>query len=160
MVFSGLRLPLGREYVPDGFLQAAEAPAEEGGLGSRYALRLRFYSTLPPTLDNQLRVNLGLAPPRDAIIADRAYNTRQTTNAFLGWEAVEGVEYDPRDAPLRETVTLSRLGPDLSPLPPRRLELYINSLSSEEGEEAESGAPPTFYTSEMCRQVGRGGSSG
>jgi hypothetical protein len=64
------------------------------------------------------------------------------------------------DAPLRETVTLSRLGPDLSPLPPRRLELYINSLSSEEGEEAESGAPPTFYTSEMCRQVGRGGSSG
>lgn len=34
--------------------------------------------------------------PRDAIIADRAFNTRQATDAFLGWAAVEGVEYDPR----------------------------------------------------------------
>lgn len=37
-------------------LQAAEASPEEGGLGSRYAFRQRFYSTLPPTLDNELRV--------------------------------------------------------------------------------------------------------
>ena len=34
--------------------------------------------------------------PRDAIIADRAFNTKQTTDAFLGWDAVESVEYDPR----------------------------------------------------------------
>ena len=37
-------------------LQAAEASAEDGGLGSRYSFRQRFYSTLPPTLDNELRV--------------------------------------------------------------------------------------------------------
>lgn len=40
-------------------LQAAEASPEEGGLGSRYAFRQRFYSTLPPTLDNELRVRFG-----------------------------------------------------------------------------------------------------
>lgn len=180
MEFTGLRLPLGRKFVPDGFLQvttrlpaaavpagclpachasvcaskqeqrcpaapaltitplamlplqqAAEAPAEEGGLGSRYSFRQRFYSTLPPTLDNQLRVNLGLGMPQgicfwvlyvyatsfhpcashcltlavpplpglprsDAIIADKAFNTKETTNAFLGYPAVESVEYDPR----------------------------------------------------------------
>lgn len=58
------------------------------------------------------------------------------------------VEYDPTDAPLRQTVELSRLAPDTAPLPPRRLELYINHLSSEEG------ADGAFYTSELCRQVG------
>lgn len=52
-----------------------------------------------------------------------------------------------RDAPLRETVTLSRLAPDTAPLPPRRLELYINALSSEGGPDG------AFYTSELCRQV-------
>jgi len=41
-------------------------------------------------------VNLGLGMPRDAIIPDRAFNTQQTTNAFLGWQAVDSVEYDPR----------------------------------------------------------------
>ncbi len=262
-------------------LQAAEASPEEGGLGSRYAFRQRFYSTLPPTLDNELwvrlcmyarrviccecagngwwlvgatslsrrtvragvlhthrhcscflcctgrpprvnciqslplsdhpQVNLGLGMPQDAIVSDRAFNTRETTNAFLGYAAVEAVEYDPRcglpascfthqpgwliwlvcglmhllrvlslcrlapllhrsvglrtqpvcrpltatpphsaahrDAPLRETVTLSRLAPDMAPLPPRRLELYINHLSSEEGPGG------SFLTSELCRQV-------
>jgi hypothetical protein len=77
-------------------MQAAEVPAEEGGLGSGYRLRQRWYSTLPDTLDNNLRVNLGLGMPRDAIIADRAFNTRAYTNALLGYEAVEAVEYDPR----------------------------------------------------------------
>ena len=106
MEFTAVRTPLGREFVPPGFLQvllawqqypqqeaassavaharpspeshslpppcclppllssppvqAAEASAEEGGLGSRYSFRQRFYSTLPPTLDNQLRVGGGL----------------------------------------------------------------------------------------------------
>lgn len=46
-------------------------------------------------------------------------------------------------------MTLSRLAPDMAPLPPRRLELYINSLSSEEGLDG------SFLTSELCRQVWR-----
>lgn len=48
----------------------------------------------PPPLLGQ--VNLGLGMPRDAIIPDRAFNTRESTNAFLGWQAVDEVEYDPR----------------------------------------------------------------
>lgn len=152
MEFVALRTPLGRDFVPRGFLQAAEAPAEEGGLGSTYSFRQRFYSTLPDTLDNRLRVNLGLGMPRDAIIADRAFNTRESTNAFLGWQAVDDVEYDPRAAPLRQVVTLSRLAPDTAPLPPRRLELFINALSQEDGP-PEGGADTAFYTSELCRQV-------
>ena len=43
----------------------------------------------------QVRMQLGLGV-RDAIIPDRAFNTRQSTNAFLGYEAVESVDYDPR----------------------------------------------------------------
>lgn len=80
-------------------LQAAEVPADEGGLGSRYRFRQRWFSTLPDTLDNNLRVNLGLGMPHDAIIADRAFNTRAFTNALLGYPAVESVEYDPRCVP-------------------------------------------------------------
>lgn len=45
------------------------------------------------------QVNLGLGMPQDAIVADRAFNTRETTNAFLGYAAVESVDYDPRCAP-------------------------------------------------------------
>lgn len=247
-------------------VQAAEAPAEEGGLGSRYSFRQRFYSTLPPTLDNELRVRGQRGLTREAGIcvaawfmcrgvwimrpwsqlhasmnlhaaalycrstwvwachkmpscatahsiqgrpptpfwATRPWRRLSTTpgaNApCLAW--VLGVEcalaaaalatalavllsscrrllrvatdgalqradaptslrltrtstyactLSPtnRDAPLRETVTLSRLAPDMAPLPPRRLELYINSLSSEEGLDG------SFLTSELCRQVWR-----
>lgn len=50
-------------------------------------------------------------------------------------------------------MTLSRTAPDGSALPPRRLELYINALSSEDG----IGDDTAFYTSELCRQVLLGG---
>lgn len=42
---------------------------------------------------------------------------------------------------------MSRLAPDTAPLPPRRLELYLNSLQSEESQDG------AFFTSELCRQV-------
>ena len=42
-------------------------------------------------------MNLGLGMPQDAIVPDRAFNTRESTDAFLGYRgAVESVEYDPR----------------------------------------------------------------
>lgn len=44
----------------------------------------------------QLRVNLFGQMPADAIIADRAFNTRELTNAALGFAAVESVVYDTR----------------------------------------------------------------
>ena len=58
--------------------QAAEAPAEEGGLGSTYSFRQRFYSTLPDTLDNQLRVRLLLGC---LLYALGGYTERATTCA-------------------------------------------------------------------------------
>lgn len=145
--FVGLNIPLGPKFVPDGFLQAADAPASSGGVGSECDYSLRFYSTLPDTFSNNARFMLGLGSPEDAIIADKAYNTKNMTDAFLGYSgAVSAVDYDPRDAPLRQTVMLSRLSPDMAPLPPRRLELYINALRSE-------GEGNRFATSELSRQV-------
>lgn len=147
--FTAVATPLGARFVPPGFLQAAEASAEDGGVGSEYSYALRYYSTLPDTFENNMIVNLGLGSPHDAIIADKAFNTKSTSSAFLGYAgAVASVEYDPRDAPLRQTVTLSSLGPDMAPLPPRRLELYVNALQSEE--DAENNV---FRTSELARQV-------
>jgi hypothetical protein len=150
--FTGVATPLAK-YVPDGFLQQANAPSEDGGVGAEYNYSLRFYSTLPDTFKNNARFMLGLGYPEDAIIADKAYNTKQTSDAFLGYSgAVASVEFDPRDAPLRQTVELSRLGPDMVPLPPRRIELYVNALKSETPGGVE-GNGRTFVTSELARQV-------
>lgn len=52
---------------------------------------------------------------------------RSLMNASLGYDAVQESEYEPRDSPTRQTLLLSPLGPDLQPLGPRRLELYINN---------------------------------
>lgn len=176
MTFSAVRTPLGRKLVPQGFLDAADAAADDGGVGSTYAFRQRFYSTLPDTFENNMIVQLGLGMPRDAIIADRAYNSRQSTDAFLGYSgAVAASEYDPSNSPLRQALTLGTLGPDAAPLPPRRIELYINTLRSEGGgaeanggevEEPQRYREPsiynagtagrpgeTFFTGERLRQV-------
>ena len=151
MTFSAVRAPLGRKLVPQGFLDAADAAAEDGGVGSTYSFRQRFYSTLPDTFENNMIVQLGLGMPRDAIIADRAYNSRQSTDAFLGYAgAVSSSEYDPSNSPLRQVLMLGTLGPDAAPLPPRRIELYINALRSESGaagggSEAEQPREPSIY---------------
>jgi hypothetical protein len=150
--FTRVATPL-RKYVPEGFLQQANAPSKDGGVGSTYKYALRFYSTLPDTFLNNARFMLGLGYPEDAIIADKAFNTKQTSDAFLGYPgAVASVEFDPRDSPLRQTVELSRLGPDMVPLLPRRIELYVNALKSEQpgGKEGDGNV---FVTSELARQV-------
>ncbi len=73
------------------------------------------------------RVQLGQMP-EDAVVSDRAYNTRALANATSGWDAVERVDFDPRGAPDRETVTFATLAPDMSQLPPRRIELYLQNM--------------------------------
>jgi hypothetical protein len=169
MEFTAVRTPLGPSLVPEGFLQAARAPAADGGVGSRYAFRQRYFSTLPDTFDNNLRMQLGLGMPRDAIIADRAYNSAQSTDAFLGYAgAVAKSEYDATNSPLRQSLDLGARGPHGEALPPRRIELYINALRSEffnqvaDGGEAPdpiynagaAGSPgDTFATGELMRQV-------
>lgn len=50
--------------------QDAQAPPDQGGLGNEVSYSLRFYSTLPDTISNNLRVALGLLP-QDTVIADR-----------------------------------------------------------------------------------------
>jgi hypothetical protein len=76
----------------------------------------------------QARFNLGLLP-EDAIIADRAFNTRASSNAYLqDPSAVRSVAYDPRAAPDRLTVEFQRVAADMQPLPPKRVEIYIQNM--------------------------------
>ena len=56
---------------------------EDGGVGSTIEYSLRFYSTLPDTFENQVKMNIGLLPS-DAVIADRAWNTAAVADATLG----------------------------------------------------------------------------
>ena len=49
---------------------------------------MRFYSTLPDTLANTFRMNVGLLPS-DAVIADRAFNTAAVADATLGCGLVQ-----------------------------------------------------------------------
>jgi hypothetical protein len=60
--------PASRRFVSRATAQAAAAPPEKGGLGAASAYSLRFYSTLPDTFENNMRVNLGLLP-QDRIVA-------------------------------------------------------------------------------------------
>ncbi|GBG00009.1 hypothetical protein Rsub_12787 [Raphidocelis subcapitata] len=173
--FSGFSAPLGPRFVRPELLAGAEAPKEDGGVGSDYEFRARYYSTLPDTLANRTRVNLGFLP-QDAIIPDRAFNARAAGDGYLGPGAVGAAAYDPTEAPDRLTLEYSRVGEDMRPLPPRRVELYIQRIQAGEVpvEYDEDGAPlaaaaaggadgaaeawpplgaPCFVLSEMCRQV-------
>lgn len=154
--FEGFEAPLGDAFVEPALLNAARAPLEQGGLGSTTKYELHFYSTLPDTFDNQLRVQLGFGMPRDEIVQDRAFNTRSTTNAFLGWDAVASVQYDAREAPDRQTVEFARISPDMRPLPPKRIELYLNNQATESDGYAEivpGDSRRSFVVSELSRQV-------
>jgi len=137
------RTPLGADKVDAGLVQAAQQDLEQG---EPLYYSMRFFSTLPDTLGNQIKFNLGIML-NDAIADDRAFNTASLTNATAGWEAVTSVSYDPTNAPDRETVEFARLSPDMQPLPPQRAELYINNTRSE------SLDPSSFVTSQLYRQV-------
>lgn len=71
-------------------------------------------------------VNLGLGIPKDAVVQDRAFNTKSSSNAYLGFEGVESVQYDPRDAPDKAVVVFST-NINGRKLPPKRAELFINN---------------------------------
>ncbi len=139
--------PRGERFVPG---RAAEAAAED--LNKPVTFAARFYSTLPDTRENGLRVALGLLP-RDAIIADRAFNTESLTNASIAAApgtppdappAVRAVEYDPRESPdaLRVTYTGGR-----------RAELFLSGMRTDPVPEDGAYAPPVFRTAECSRQT-------
>jgi hypothetical protein len=91
---------------------------------------LRFYSTLPDTTENTLRVTLGEVPHSE-VVPDRVYNTRSVLDAFYGYPAVGEIAYDLAKNPLRMDVAFATMGPDLRPLPSRRQQLLFNNLQSE-----------------------------
>lgn len=71
-------LPKGPDVAPR---EAAAVARLELGRPVRYTSR--FYSTLPDSFANALRVNLGVVP-QQRVIADRAFNRASQTNAVLG----------------------------------------------------------------------------
>lgn len=80
-------LPKGAEVAPR---EAAAVAKLE--LGRVVPFTSRFYSTLPDSFANALRVNLG-AVPQQKVIADRAFNRANYTNAVLGC-----VQHFPRES--------------------------------------------------------------
>lgn len=94
------------------------------------SFHLRFYSTLPDTGENTLRVTLGEVP-KSEIVPDRVYNTRSVLDAFYGYPAVGEIDYDISKNPLRMDVAFATMGPDLQPLPSRRQQLLFNNLQSD-----------------------------
>ncbi len=65
-------------------------------IGSEVTYEAHFFSTLPDTFENSVRLGLGLGFPRSAVIPDRAFNERAAINATMGYEAVQAVQYDKR----------------------------------------------------------------
>jgi len=144
--FVAFDAPLGNRFVPAGALESIKAPAEYGGLGNVVEYDLRYY---PPAGDelgapSAFGFSRG-APPKDKVVADRKVNTKSTTNAFMGYAAVQRVEYDPTVSPTKLVVQFSELTPDMQPVGPKRVELFINNRAGQ-GEDV-------FLCSELYRQV-------
>ena len=65
------------DLVPDRLLDIATLPLSPGAAaGAESRWQGRWFSTLADTLDNNLRVNLGLGVPSARIVEDRAANAR------------------------------------------------------------------------------------
>eukprot|EP00891_Asterochloris_glomerata_P007173 jgi/Astpho2/7173/fgenesh1_pg.00113_%23_16_t len=125
--------PLGHEALPKSLEQGLE-PLPGVPSGAILQFRQRWYSTLPDTFANNLKVQVGILP-NDAIIADTAFNTKACLNALAGFEAVTEVDFSPRE-PDRITVNFSNRGADEEQLPPHREELYLQQLHTQgEGDE-------------------------
>uniref|UniRef100_A0A7S0E9Z8 DUF6816 domain-containing protein n=1 Tax=Hanusia phi TaxID=3032 RepID=A0A7S0E9Z8_9CRYP len=79
-----------------------------GRVGSRWEYDVRFYSTLADSLENNLRVNLGLGVPRAEIIEDRAFNILRVSSALTQQAGchVKEVHYDSR-SPTRAQLYLA-----------------------------------------------------
>jgi hypothetical protein len=147
--------PRGARFVPP---RAAQAASDD--LGRETAFAARFYSTLPDTRENAVRVALGLLP-RDAVLADRAFNAASLADATLAASAPPGAPpavrsavYDPRDAPDALTLVYSDNA---------RAELFLSALRSDPvlaDDDAGAGAgaapaagPRVFRTAECSRQT-------
>ena len=126
LCLKSIELPLGERFVPPQVLRSLNAVEIE----KPTSFLLRFYSTLPDTTENTLRVTLGEVP-KSEVVPDRVYNTRSVLDAFYGYPAVGEIDYDLAKNPLRMDVAFATMGPDMRPLPSRRQQLLFNNLQSE-----------------------------
>jgi len=145
--FAAFDAPLGNRFVPRGALEAVKLPSENGGLGAVVGYQLRYYTA--PKEEQGSLLGFGRGNPINAktqVVADRAFNTKSTTDAFLGYPAVQRVAYDPRTKPTLQTVYFNELTPDMQPVK-QKIELYINNRQGLYVTDAE------YIASELFRQV-------
>lgn len=142
MRFRSYKWPLGERFVPSQVLRSVKGV--EPHVPTTFSLR--FYSTIPDTTENTLRVTLGEVP-KSEIVPDRQYNTRSVLDAYYGYPAVGEISYDIAKNPLRMDISFATMGPDLRPLPARRQQLLFNNLQSERVR------PDLYVCSEFVRTV-------
>lgn len=143
--------PYGVEVLPSSSLvegSPRNRHEQLGDGGSTY--EIHYYSTLPPTLSNQVTTNLGLGIPKSKIILDRAFAAKSISEAYQQVVPVNEVEWDPSADPTRITLNYNAglISQDLRPLGPRRTEVYITARDSESDEKKN-----IYCTSEASRIV-------
>lgn len=87
------------------------------------------------------------------VVSDRGFNSRSAFNAralaYSGYAPIDYVEYDEGN-PDRLTMVYGTVGPDMRPLPKRKIELFVNGRRSETGFVEGRRA---FWAAELYRQV-------
>jgi len=137
--FIDFRTPLGPSFAHPGSIESAKAPAKDGGLGSIVTYRQRY--------DRKALKS----PAVTTIVSDRAFNTKSAFNSrfskFVGYEPIESVEYNPAQDINRLILRFSTVGPDMRPLPPKRIEIGINNRMTQDVSSSK------FCAAELARQV-------
>lgn len=118
-------LPLGARFAPEDAVAAYRADL---AAGTPVAFRFRVQDGRP----------------------DRAFNTRESVDAYSGGTAVADVAVDASKKPLRTTVTFLQSTPGGRPLPPRRAETFVSCMRQS------ATASGDFVTAELVRQVSVG----
>jgi hypothetical protein len=142
--------PLATAGVPARLADIATLPLQPGAVtGSENEWEARWYSTLADSLDNNLRVNLGLGVPSARIIEDRAANGRAEMQSS-GRIIVAAATYDPRKDPARVSFRLDPAA--AAPAAPawERKELFVLNRDWASGED---GGRPAFCASETVQAI-------
>ena len=154
---ASIRPPPGSALLPDRLADIATlslAPGAAAGAESEW--EGRWFSTLADTLDNSLRVNLGLGVPSARIIEERAANARAEIEA--GRTArVARAAYDPRSDPTRVSLGLEPAAEPAAgagrPAAWARKELFVLNRDGTPGEE---DGRPAYCCSETVQEVDLG----
>jgi hypothetical protein len=97
-------LPFGQKASPLNLQRDGSFRCGDEEEGDELEVRARYFSTLADSLENNVRVNLGLGAPSASIIEDRAFNARELSAAVVedggqgvaGTKAATEAKYDPR----------------------------------------------------------------